>query len=148
MVDMDAISQSIAEHRAALAETATVNKEMIFDALAANGFTHVSVTFDGESDSGQIDNLSGYVSDVLTTIPEQKVALKQANWSDSQITTSESSLPAAIERLCYDYLEQEHGGWENNDGAFGEFTLHVANRTVELEFNGRYSDVYTTAHTF
>jgi hypothetical protein len=54
----------------------------------------------------------------------------------------------AIEQLCYDFLEQEHGGWENNDGAFGEFTFNVAERTVELEFNGRFSDFTTSSHTF
>ena len=38
-------------------------------------------------------------------------------------------------------LEQEQGGWENNDGAFGEFTFDVAERTIELEFNGRFTDI-------
>jgi len=148
MIDMDAMTQSIAKHQAALVEAGKVNKETIFDALAASGFTRINLTFDGEGDSGQIDNMAAYAGDALTAIPEQKLMLRQAGWSDDRITTSEFSLPAAIERLCYDYLEQEHGGWENNDGAFGEFTLDVAERTVELEFNGRYSDVHTTAHTF
>jgi hypothetical protein len=58
------------------------------------------------------------------------------------------TLCAAIETLCYDYLEQTNGGWENNDGGFGEFIFDVAARTVELEFNGRYTDTFTTNHTF
>lgn len=69
-------------------------------------------------------------------------------WNSNQLTTEERSLSHGIEILCYDFLEQEHGGWENNDGAYGEFTLNVADRTVELEFNGRYTDVHTTTHTF
>ena len=61
---------------------------------------------------------------------------------------SESTLEEAIENLCYDYLEETHGGWENNDGGFGEFRIDVAKRTVELEFNGRFTDTCTSNHTF
>jgi hypothetical protein len=50
--------------------------------------------------------------------------------------------------LCYDFLEEEHGGWENNDGEFGEFLLDVLKRTVELEFHGRFTDVSTSHHSF
>ncbi len=148
MADMKTILQSISQRSAALAEISKANKEAIFDALAANGFSLVNVTFDGEGDSGQIDNLAGYVGDVLTKLPEFKLTLQNLSWSDNNITTEDKSLVDAIERLCYDFLEQEHGGWENNDGAFGEFTLYVAGRSVELEFNGRYTDIHTTTHTF
>jgi hypothetical protein len=52
-------------------------------------------------------------------------------------------LPEAAEELCYGYLEQEHGGWENNDGGQGEFTFNVAERRIELDFNARLSDSVT-----
>jgi hypothetical protein len=148
MVDTQTILQSISERNAVLAEISKANKQVVFDALAANGFNLVNVTFDGEGDSGQIDNLAGYVGDVLTKLPEFKLTLQNLSWSDNNITTEDKSLVDAIEQLCYDFLAQEHGGWENNEGAFGEFTLSVAGRTVELEFNGRYTDVHTTTHTF
>ncbi len=148
MVDMETVLQSIARHRAVLAEIGKVNKDTIFQELAANGFTRINVTFDGEGDSGQIDNLAGFVGDVLTKIPDQTVNVQWASWDGKEVTSQEQSFHDAIERLCYDFLEQEHGGWENNDGAFGEFTLDVATKTVELEFNGRYTDVHTSTHTF
>jgi hypothetical protein len=148
MVDMGTILQSFSQRRVAVAATAKVNKQTIFEALAASGFTRINVTFDGAGDSGQIDNLAGFVGDVLTKIPELKLTVQEASWSDSQIATKERTLPAAIEHLCYEFLEQQHGGWENNDGAFGKFTLDVVAKTVELEFNGRYSDVHTSTHTF
>jgi hypothetical protein len=148
MVDIETILQSLSERRAALTEIGKANKEAVFDALAANGFTRVNVTFDGEGDSGQIDNLAGYVGDTLTKLPEVKLLLQTSSWNGDNISTQEQSLPAAIEQLCYDFLEQDHGGWENNDGAFGEFTLDVTGQTVKLEFNGRYNDVHTTTHTF
>jgi hypothetical protein len=49
-------------------------------------------------------------------------------------------LREAIEELCYSYLEQDYGGWENNDGAFGEFIFDVATRKIGLEFNSRFTD--------
>ena len=145
MVDMEAIVQSLSEHRTALGK---INKQRVFEALAANGFTCVNVTFDGEGDSGQIENLAGYVGDELTKLPEIKLTPQTLNWSGDAISTEEKSLSDAIEQLCYNFLEQDHGGWENNDGAFGEFTLDVNQQTVELEFNGRYSDFHTSTHTF
>jgi hypothetical protein len=148
MKDISAILESMERRRAALSDVAKINKGTIFDALAESGLTRVHVTFDGEGDSGQIDNLAGYVGDVLTKLPDLKLTLKSVSWSDNQIVAEERSMNEAIEQLCYDFLEQEHGGWENNDGAFGEFALDVAARTVELEFNGRYTDVHTTTHTF
>lgn len=74
--------------------------------------------------------------------------LRTASWDGKEITTEERSVSHAIDTLCYDFLEQRYGGWENNNGAHGEFTLNVADRTVELEFNGRFTDVHTSSHTF
>jgi hypothetical protein len=148
MVDMQTILQSMAKHRDALSNINEVNKAIVFDALAAAEITRVSVTFDGEGDSGQIDNIVAYKGDVATEIPETTVTVQTSNWGGSDVRSHVVSIADAIERLCYDFLEQEYGGWENNDGAYGEFTLNVAVRTVGLEFNGRYTDVATTTHSF
>jgi len=74
--------------------------------------------------------------------------MRRLSWGATEPVAEKRSLQDAIESLCYDYLEVTHGGWENNDGAFGEFHLDVAERTVDLEFHGRFSDTYTTNHTF
>jgi hypothetical protein len=39
-------------------------------------------------------------------------------------------------------------GWENNDGAFGTFVFDVADRTITLEHNERYTEVNITSHEF
>jgi hypothetical protein len=148
MVDMQTILQSMAQHRDALSKTGEVNKAIVFDALAASDITRVNVTFDGEGDSGQIDNIVAYKGEVVMEIPETTVTVQSANWDGSKVSSDVVSMTHAIERLCYDFLEKKYGGWENNDGAYGEFTLNVADRTVELEFNGRYTDVATTTHSF
>jgi hypothetical protein len=53
---------------------------------------------------------------------------------------NETSLEAAIEDLAWDYLYDEHCGWENNDGAFGTFVFSVPHRTIVLEHNERFTD--------
>jgi len=148
MVDMQTILHSMAEHRDALSKIGKLNKAIVLDALAASDITRVNVTFDGEGDSGQIDGVVAYKGDVVTEIPETTVTVQSANWDGSKVSSDVVSMTHAIERLCYDFLEKKYGGWENNDGAYGEFTLSVADRTVELEFNGRYTDVATTTHSF
>jgi hypothetical protein len=35
-----------------------------------------------------------------------------------------------------------------NDGAYGEFTLDVSEKCIELEFNARFTDTFSTNHTF
>jgi hypothetical protein len=147
MVDMQSILESIEQHRKTLSETTKANKAVIFEALSAAEIDLVNVTFDGEGDSGQIENIIARKGEVQIPISDQTVTVQSASWDGKEVTVREQSIGEAIEQLCYDFLEQEHGGWENNDGAFGEFTLDVEGKTVELEFNGRYTDVHTSTHT-
>lgn len=148
MVDMQSVLESIEQHRKQLCETGKTNKAVIFAALSAAGIDVVNVTFDGEGDSGQIDNIIARKSEVEIPIPEQAVTLQSVSWDGKEVSLREQSLCEAIEQLCYDYLEQEQGGWENNDGAFGTFAFDVTARTIELEFNGRFTDIATNTYTF
>ena len=65
-----------------------------------------------------------------------------------QASSGPCSLAQALENLCYDLLEYEHAGWENNDGAFGVFVFDIAKRSIELEFSARYTSHDTSVHTF
>jgi hypothetical protein len=57
-------------------------------------------------------------------------------------------LEAAVEELAWDYLYDNHCGWENNDGAFGTFVFNVPGRTITLEHNERYTELNTSTHEF
>ena len=54
----------------------------------------------------------------------------------------------AVETLVYDLLRQTHGGWEINDGAYGEFVFDVAERTIKLDHNERYASSEKFSHEF
>ncbi len=120
------------------------NKTVLFDALAAAGITTVIVTFDGSGDSGQIDNIEvqGHVAD----LPPTEVELAFASWGSSDIRREALSLYDAIEALVYELLRQTHEGWENNEGAYGEFTFDVVKRSVVLDYNERIETSEYTQH--
>lgn len=143
----DSFERSYARYQEAIAKANTLNKATVFDALATAGITAVTVTFDGEGDSGQIEDLLAYSADKPTGLPPSTVTMQTTSWGQGGLTTCEQSLKEALEQLCYDYLEEKYAGWENNDGAYGEFTFDVFKRTIDLEFNGRFSDVTTENHT-
>jgi hypothetical protein len=137
-----------AQHREAVVKANTLNKAVVFDALAAAGITHVFVEFDGAGDSGQIEGVCARVDDTPVNFPSTTVNLHTTSWNHAELSLKETSLTAAVEDLCYGCLEQTHAGWENNDGAYGDFTFDVAERRITLDFNGRYSDTWSDAHTF
>jgi hypothetical protein len=150
MTEFDDLRSAYQRYSKALVKANTHNKTVVFDALAAAGLTTVTVEFDGEGDSGQIESVVACTGEAHVDLPEASVTLLRATTQRDTDTPfpSECSLAEAIETLCYDYLEQEHGGWENNDGAFGTFQFDIGARAITLEFNGRYSDTYTNTHNF
>jgi len=69
-------------------------------------------------------------------------------WDQAEPERSPVSIADAIEQLAYDFLEQTHSGWEDNDGAYGDFTFDVAARTITLDYNERYTASDHSQHVF
>jgi hypothetical protein len=130
------------------AEIQPFNKTALFDALAAAGVTHVVVSFDGYGDSGQIENIEVKAGDTIVAMPEAQIEIACAEWGQSEPQRSLVSLVMAIEGLVYDLLDEKHGGWENNEGAYGDFTFDVAKQKVTLDFNYRFIDSEHSQHVF
>ena len=123
------------------------NKNLIFAALAEAGIHRVTVEYDGSDDSGQIESIEAWnaANEKIPLPTIRKVQLASEN-PDSSV--NEIGLEAAVEQLVWDYLYDNHGGWENNDGGYGEFIIDVAGRTICLEFCQRYSDYTKYNHNF
>jgi len=148
MTDAETWNANYERVQKARKELGQINKAAIFTALAAAGIDHVLATFDGVGDQGQIDDVTASRNEQPVDLPNVKVTLLQASWDKAEPDISEAGLREAIETLCYDFLEEDHAGWEINDGAFGEFRLDVAAMTVELEFNMRFTDTHTENLTY
>ena len=127
-------------------EARPANKAAILAALAATGITSVVVTFDGSGDSGQIESVDPRIGDTATKLPATDVEIASPVWDGSGVETRTLPLAEAVEQLAYDLLEETHGGWENNEGAFGEFSFDVAGSAIRLDYNERIETSEYSGH--
>jgi hypothetical protein len=130
------------------------NKVTIMTALKSYGIQRVTVEFDGEGDSGQVETpyvtyANGDSGDALgLSLPvDMKSSSVGFDSIEASVKTEKKTLGEALEAFCYDFLEQTNDGWENNDGAYGTFTFEVAEDSVHLVFNGRYTEVNTDTYS-
>ena len=137
-----------AEDERRSAELRPRNKTTVFDVLAAAGVTVVVVTFDGYGDSGQIENIQAKAGDEVAALPSGEIEIVSANWGEDALDRTTMTVRDAIERLAYDFLQEAHDGWENSDGAYGDFTFDVAERTITLDYNERHMESDYSQHVF
>lgn len=145
-IDMAVIMQRFAQWEADAAKLVPVNKKMLLAFLASGGITRVVVTFDGYGDSGQIEDVTALRGDEQTDLPDGTVELSRLDHGADQPVRNCLSAAEAIEELAYDLLRQTHCGWENNDGAYGEFIFDVAAGTISLDYNERFTSSESYAH--
>lgn len=134
------------------AKRVRLNKHILFDVLDANGVDSVEVTFDGSDDSGSITEINCFCRAEPTPdeITEKIVAgvkvLVSIGFSSSGFTEIFSETPitvrALIESICYDALRTKHEGWENNDGAYGDFAFECEDRIISMNFYQRSVEVH------
>lgn len=126
-----------AKRRAAFAEELVELKASLFDFLHAQGIVLVTVDFDGSGDSGQIEDIFAFDAHGEVALPEDNLPMAGAASSPNGDPDERGPVKDIIETLVYDLLEGEHGGWENNEGAYGEFRFDVTERTITLGYHER-----------
>ena len=87
----------------------------------------VNVFYDGVGDSGGIERIS--------FLDMQGKEMDPANVAEHN---------SALEEFFYDLLEARFGGWENNDGAFGDFYWDLKTDKLKHEHHARFTDVFST----
>lgn len=89
------------------------SKELLEDMVKwrEEGKTKIKIDFNGGGDSGYIDDV-GHPND----------------------GTEQLAIPAVWEDELYSILENNHSGWEINEGSEGTFTINNTNETIELNF--------------
>lgn len=114
------------------------NKAALFAALAAAGVTLVTVAFDGYGDSGQIESIDARAGEAKTTLPAGPVEILSTDVFDDKVERRTQPVSEAIETLAYGFLAETHGGWENNEGAYGEVVFDVSRDAITLQYNERF----------
>jgi hypothetical protein len=131
------------------AELRLSTKTQLFNRLQSAGIASITVTFDGEGDSGQIEEISAFTRDNKpTAVPADSMTLRTAKFDGSGADQRTARFQDVLEHLCYAMLEDYQDGWEINEGAYGEFVFDVATGQITLTFNARFTGVETSTHTF
>ena len=121
-IDTHTFALSVQEYTEHSQNNVAASHTIVREALRALGVTRVTADYDGCGDSGQFESLSVFRGDE---------AISQS--IDDQLLEQ-------VERLLYDLLEIRHGGWEINDGAFGEFTWDLTTDTLAQVHHSRFTD--------
>jgi hypothetical protein len=141
------------KRRQQLAQDSAINRATVMEKLKELGVGSVTVNYDGCGDSGQIEDVTFYsASDPVRVMEESELREARVSWHSSHThvwpqpppSVRDMALTEAIEGLCYYFLEIHHGGWENNDGAEGEFEFDVAEGTLTLTHRERIMDFDST----
>jgi hypothetical protein len=136
------------QHGALAKAIRPTNKAALFTALANAGITTVVVQFDGYGDSGQVETIEARRGETAVELPDTQIELAIARWGKADADRSMLPIREAVEQLAYDFLGETHAGWENNEGAYGEFIFDVAARTITLDYNERITDTDYSQHVF
>lgn len=125
------------------------NLRRVLPILRQHGIETVTVSFNGYSDSGSIEDIS-YTPcenpDALKALPIQHISTSSC-FEDGQwrrtTTPEQSTLNEVMDALTNDYLEETGVDWYNNDGGYGELVIDVHAGTVSLEVQVRYTESRT-----
>jgi len=147
-VDGAAFDQKQREYARRAEEIRAANKTVLFDLLTAAGIETLTVVFDGYGDSGQIERIDVGAGEGTILLPFDRIEIARTTWESPEIERQTQTVQEAIETVVYDFLRQTHSGWEINDGAYGEFTFDVAERTIKLDYNERYTSSENYSHEF
>jgi len=118
------------------------------DILQKARFEILYVDFNGEDDSGCIQDIARY-NMLPTALFNKKIfndPVKGIILSRGKVFVQKGieenyqkdlPLKEIIETICYKLLEKSHPGWEIGDGAYGRFIFLPQERKVKMEFYER-----------
>lgn len=132
-----------------VSETVKSNLDLVYDLLGGVGVESFIVAFSGGGDDGQIEGVTEIKPESKKVLAGAKALLGDpccgAKISDGQrwhpngvtetLWKNDPTLEEMIESVCYESLENAHGGWEINEGSDGTFHFDVKKRKMTLDFN-------------
>jgi len=116
-------------------------KASLCAALKTKGIAKVSIEYDGEGDSGGVNDIQAFDQKQQPVSLDDPVALALHNPEEP---TTYASLYEALDDFAWTALGLYHDGFVDNDGGFGAITIDVAKSTVTIDHNDRITDVDNT----
>jgi len=101
-------------------------RKELFDTLKMYGIVQVIINYSGAGDSGQTDDIS--------IKPE-----KRDEMLDEKMESGKT-IREALDEFAWQGIEENEGGFYNNDGGDGQIIFDVAERTIKMEHNNNVMD--------
>lgn len=123
--------------------------------LEAGRIVEVFGEYDGSGDSGDM-TVTFYreqkpleLQGAVTPPSGQREALSEQKCRE-YLTSGEKPLMTkeVFDGFMNDLWRMLPGGWEINDGSYGEVFVDVEDRTIKVDHNERYTDVNSSTHTY
>lgn len=114
-----------------------INIENLCEALTNKKISVVKINFDGSGDSGQIEYMV-FLDEKEKNVPVEDVYFK---YVDFEKLPQPKSVTDFLEDLVYDSLSEHYGGWEINDGSFGEIEFDATTGNMKIDFSERVVEV-------
>jgi len=151
MIDTNEILATIERTRKDARDRFTTNKATILTAMRDQQIKKVVVSYSGYGDSGCIDSIHAGRDDEAEAVNLSAIAVVvvatsslfvDGSWRENKCEKT-MTFHEALEEFAYDWLEANHGGWENNDGADGEFIFDLEEGRVFITHNSHYTETDT-----
>lgn len=131
------------------AEILPHNKQVLFDQLASAGISTVTIDFNGYGDSGSFQETTAFdANDAEIPLPITDITIKTVMFDNGAVEEQVTKVRDYLEHLASEFLDQTHSGWEDGEGAYGEFRFGVADQSITLEYSERYTETNYHEHMF
>ena len=117
-----------------------------------HGIATITISYHGHGDEGAIDGvtLAGPASQEGQPAPEIAMPdMPCSTWTvpyRGDAFAVETAFESALDDLGYELMAQNHAGWENGEGAFGEVIIDVEAGRATHDHNTRYVAYGSTAY--
>ena len=112
-------------------------KRRLLKELGRSRIVSVTIAYDGEGDSGQIEDISAYNAAGKLTKLDRRVRLSASH-------SEPIALYQAIDEFAWELLAVYHGAYYDNEGGYGTIEIDVASGRVHIDHNDRVIDVCNT----
>jgi len=137
-----ALDNWLAEHEANLKrrrDKLSAAKAALVAALKASRVATVTIAYDGEGDSGQVNDIAA------TNARGKPVQLRGSVVLELDgVPCCYNCLSEAIDAFTWEVLALYHDGFVNNEGGYGTLTIDVRKSKVTLDHNDRIIEVSNT----
>ena len=121
--------------------------------LSGHAVTEVVASYDGSGDSGNLDIMFRIAPPPRQAVGPRQIDAQITNvWRNSreffgtpQVETDPLITKEKIEEFEDALYEMLPGGWEINDGSYGEITVDMNDFKVRIEHNERITDVHSSS---